>query len=193
MTSLRQKLKEETRAIHDEAEDNAWSKTLMSKDITRDDYIRILTCFFGYQAMVEKLYQENKFPIELETKLKFLKQDLECLGVDHNKLELAPSPKLAPSEPNKFIGLSYVYLGQSLGSKFIAKSIQAALGFDASNGNAFFSSNNNDWSNFLEFLEKNDFSKDDQEAVVTEAKEAFLQFNKWMQQEWNKAQKALQA
>ncbi|WP_209309937.1 biliverdin-producing heme oxygenase [Salinimicrobium oceani] len=173
-----QRLKEETRELHEQVEGQNLAKLIMNHSMDLETYkLLLLQNFIAYRAT--------------ETEIK--KHLPQFKGEKHQQLALDLSPlKISseiPSENDIFecrstaeaLGAAYVVEGSALGGMVIAKHIPSCDGLKDIDPPHFFSgskSNLEDWKNFKITLEQYPFTEIEKVQAISKAKETFLFFER---------------
>jgi heme oxygenase len=184
-TSVRARLKNETRFWHDEVEREL---DLMDPQLSLESYQRVLKKFFGFYAPVEALTAAvcRDLPEALEQREKTpkLRADLAFFGIHAEGL---PRCLRLPqfSSVADALGGCYVMEGATLGGQYISRHVRATLGIDAASGGSFFQGYGTEtgrmWKSFEELLHR--YADDDQaESTVAAAKATFEAFAVWLRE-----------
>jgi heme oxygenase len=176
--TILQRLKEETRPVHDKLESEL---DLLKDDFTKNNYIDVLKKFYGFYLPLEKtltLYPER-------SKISKLTDDLKSLGI-HN-LSLVPHCEKLPAILNESFewGVRYVLEGSTLGGQVLRKHYEEKFNLSQENGISFFSGYGKEtmpmWKKFqqdlLTFSESKNCSTD---YVILGANTTFRLLNDWL-------------
>ena len=136
-----QELKQATAISHQELEDLAISKSLLSADVEITDYLNYLQSMEDIIVDVENQvfpYLENEISqLNERRKVGLIAKDLAVLN--SQKRNPISTDIWVPGATKGFaMGIFYVIEGSSLGGRVIYKHVQKKLGLDAENGAAFF-------------------------------------------------------
>lgn len=171
-----QRLKEETRSLHEQIEEQNLAKQIMDHSIEVETYKLLL--LQNYIAYRETETEIQKFlPVYAGKKHLQLKQDLEQLNV----------PTEIPVENVIFechstaeaLGTAYVVEGSALGGLLLARNIEKCNSLAAIERHHFFNgekANLQDWKLFKEALESYEFSEIEEEEAIEKAKDTFRFF-----------------
>jgi heme oxygenase (biliverdin-IX-beta and delta-forming) len=162
--AARNALREATYAVHQRLES---SLRLTAPDLTRNEYLQTLGCFFStYLALESEL--EKHAPLLHEVgidwqerrKVPLLQRDLEALGqADAHGVRLTSRAEVPPLETlPQAMGCLYVLEGATLGGTLISANLRRVLGIGPESGGAFFASYGGavqiQWQRFCVALEK---------------------------------------
>lgn len=176
--SISQRLKEETKPLHDKLESEL---NLLRNDFTLSDYISTLKKFYGLYRPLESnltLYPER-------TKVPKLIQDLADLGFT-NFSEIPLCENIPKIENESFEwGVRYVLEGSTLGGLVLRKHFEDKFNLLHHSGISFFSGYGKEtmpmWkafqSDLLTFSESKNFSSD---HVIQGANTTFRLLNDWL-------------
>jgi heme oxygenase len=183
---LSERLKEETKTVHQELEKSLIPKMKAIGD--RQDYINLLGLFYSYFGGLEKIidatFNKEVLPdYHDRRKTKSLEEDL-------NYFE-ASAPALAtgsdlPEIKNHFqaLGALYVIEGSTLGGQHITRMIAQQLDRVTHPGFAFFNGykeqTDNMWSKFKACLDSTVINANQQDEVINAAGETFEKFKLWI-------------
>lgn len=189
--TLGERLRHETRDLHDRIEANPRFGRLMAADLTRDEYRQLLLRLLGHHRPVEAALAAaaSHLPRALGVldrlrRTALLQADLRALDVEAGfvaALSTCPPPGLTTAEAAW--GTLYVLEGATLGGQVIARHIAATLGIGPGNGAAalvpYGDQAGPQWRAFKAALEAT--APDlDQDAVVDAARAAFTRLDDWM-------------
>ena len=174
--SIRDLLREGTRAEHDRLEDGL---RLTDPALSPDRYREVLSRFHGFWAgwepRVAAELADDAF-LAPRRRLALLRDDLRALGVAAERLPVCPPPPLRGR--GEAMGSLYVMEGSTLGGRVILKGLerigvpQDARSYFTGNGEATGTM----WRAFLERLE----AERDAAAVLRGAKATFQRLGDWM-------------
>jgi heme oxygenase len=197
-------LKMATSASHTALEDQL---PLMNADLSREDYCRFVSRFFGFYAPLEAQllasthWHQLAFDYVPRQKTPRLVQDLLALG--RSDAALAATPRCtdlpACNTPEQLLGCLYVIEGATLGGRSITRHLQTRLGLTPESGGAFFdgygAQTGSHWKAFCTMLSENadrqkghfaddsadDFSLESRHAaIVTGANQTFETLTHWL-------------
>lgn len=171
-----EKLKEETRELHEQIEDKNLARYIMDHSMDLETYKLLL--LQNYLAYRETETEIQKFLPHYEGKKhEQLKQDLEQLGIFEG----------IPPKNNTFVchsraealGAAYVVEGSALGGMVLAKNLSKCKGLNQISRHFFFNGskdNLEDWKAFKAELEKYSFSLVEEKEAIEKAKDTFRFF-----------------
>lgn len=186
---LLERLRDQTRPIHERLEVSERMRALMRPTIDIDEYSRHLLDVHGFVVPFERRLLADaprvsaRFSYERRIKTSLLERDLIFLA--------CPIPHVTDdsswhfSRPEEAIGAMYVMEGATLGGRYICEHLEAALGLRADRGLAYFHSygkaRGRMWNEFRENVETW-FAEGTLDAplVVLSAIETFERFEEWM-------------
>ncbi len=137
--SLRQRIKDATRPIHDQIDNHPVSLKALSPAVTVQEFISFLKTNYGFLRPIEdalagfqQLPHQPRWPALLA--------DLRALGVSEEEVEAIPVSKgIEPiSSFGDAMGVAYVTEGSRMGGLVIAKHISSKLGLSPEKGLSFF-------------------------------------------------------
>lgn len=174
-------LKTETAAAHIALESLPLSESLMSPDLTNENYTAYLCLMHDIVLDAE----QNIFPI-LEgivpdlterTKIKLIEADLKVLGKLYNNNKHPLSNGIATVTEGFAMGVFYVMEGSTLGGRVILKNVVKQLGLDENSGAGYFSGYKEKtgpmWKAFLETLLAYEAQNNNKEEIIKGANHAF--------------------
>jgi heme oxygenase len=140
-TSLRQRLKRETAAVHQHLEDQLG---LLDPDLDVHRYLGVLERFYGFYLPVEidvaRLAAAEPLGFPLRDRVALIEHDLLALGLSPADLGALPlchdRPKLSCLED--LAGCLYVLEGASLGGQILSPLLERRLGLAKGSGATFF-------------------------------------------------------
>lgn len=186
------RLRAETRDLHDQAEHNQWQKRMVQGDLSRQDYARWLGQMFLVHGTLEEalralpLEQHPYSSIRSEHfQEPYLRADLEHFGVDPEAVEPLPATseliqrieQLARERPLALLGFHYVLEGSNNGNRFIAKRLRQVYELEPGAGDRYLDPYGERqpevWKRFKEDLGSGELSVADQDLLVASAREMF--------------------
>ncbi|MGB6001452.1 MAG: biliverdin-producing heme oxygenase [Thermoanaerobaculia bacterium] len=189
---IMERLRTETRYLHDQAEQNQWQGRMVSGDLTRSDYTRWLgQMFLGHRALESQLRSLplDQFPYTTIRSEHFqepyLRSDLEHFGVDPETIEplaattalIARIEELAREQPLALLGFHYVLEGSNNGNRFIAKRLREVYELEPGAGDRYLDPygerQREVWKRFKEDLGSAELSAGEQDLLVASAREMF--------------------
>lgn len=146
-SALLGRLREATAHAHLTVERHALLAPLLSHELTRGDYGRVLLCFFGYFRALERRLPvafRVAFPVaskdaeyRYHRRSPLLLRDLQALGEAPPLSEPAlPVPRL--ETPEQVLGTLYVLEGATQGGRIIGPKICSQLGLTPEHGAQYF-------------------------------------------------------
>ena len=140
-TSLRQRLKRETAAVHQHLENQLG---LLDPGLDLEQYIHVLQRFYGFYVPVEidlaRVAADLPLTFPLHARAELIARDLRALGFSQADLATLPlchdRPALSCLED--LAGCLYVLEGASLGGQVLSRLLHRRLGLTKENGAAFF-------------------------------------------------------
>jgi len=140
-TSLRQRLKRETAAVHQHLEAQLG---LLEPSLDVHRYLRVLETFYGFYVPVEidvtRLAAESPLGFPLRARAELIERDLLALGRSPADLAALPlcadRPELSCVED--LAGCLYVLEGACLGGQVLSPLLHRRLGLAKASGAAFF-------------------------------------------------------
>ena len=170
------KLKEETRDLHEQIEEQNLAKRIMDHSIDLSTYkLLLLQNFLAYRETETEI--KNHLPNYSAKKHLQLKQDLEQLNVSTTiALQNATFKCHSPAEA---LGAAYVVEGSALGGLLLAKNLDKCSNLAQIDQHYFFNGdkdNLKDWNSFKKELEEYHFSETEETEAVEKAKATFRFF-----------------
>ncbi len=165
---VHQRLKEKTKAYHQQIERAPLLNQLINASINIAGYHELLKQFHAYIVPCESIILSSSWSSLLDNRAKtsILTCDLLDLGITNNK-KCTVLPPLITRE--QIMGYLYVMEGSTLGGKIIAKVLQAQLGLTAQYGARYFngygSNTVNMWENFCHLLNRVDAIQEQQVLI----------------------------
>ncbi len=170
-----QRLKLETRELHEQVEAQNLAKQIMDHSIDLETYkLLLLQNFIAYQATETAIKQF--LPKYSGKKHRQLLRDLEQLGVS---AEIPSKDVFMCQSKAEAMGAAYVVEGSALGGMLIAKNLQKCMGLASVNQHHFFNGdkiNLKNWNSFKTVLEQYEFSKAEENEALEKAKQTFRFF-----------------
>ncbi|MGM1057543.1 MAG: biliverdin-producing heme oxygenase [Bacteroidota bacterium] len=171
-----QRLREETRKLHEQVEAQNLAKQIMDHSIDLETYkLLLLQNFIAYQATETAIKQF--LPGYSGKKHRQLQQDLEQLGVAAEMI--SKNDIFECHSKAEALGAAYVVEGSALGGMVLAKNLQKCKLLASVDQHHFFNGdkeNLKDWNSFKTGLEQYEFSKDEENEALEKAKETFRFF-----------------
>ncbi len=175
---MTEKLKEETRELHEQIEDKNLARQIMDHSISLETYkLLLLQNYIAYretETEIQKFLPHYKGKKHIQ-----LKQDLEELEISEG-IPVKKDIFKCNSRAEAF-GAAYVVEGSALGGMVLAKNLSKCKGLDRINQYFFFNGNKDnlqDWKSFKEELEKYPFTEAEEKEAVEKAKDTFRFFEK---------------
>lgn len=173
-----EKLKEETRQLHGEVEQDNLASRIMDHSIDLEVYkLLLLQNYFAYRSTENAIFEW--LPELQPGKFRTLEQDLEALKVAFS--EISFSSEFSCKNRAEAFGAAYVVEGSALGGMLIAKNLKKCEALKEVDDFYFFSGNKNDleaWKNFKTLLLTEEFSETEENMAIQKAKETFVFFKK---------------
>lgn len=171
-----EKLKEETRELHEQIEDKNLARQIMNHSIDLETYkLLLLQNYLAYRHTETEI---QRFVANYEGKKHLqLRQDLDQLGLSGEILFEGALFKCHSKA--EALGAAYVVEGSALGGMVLAKNIKNCSALDHIERHFFFNGNKEnleDWKSFKQELENYSFSGAEEKQAVEKAKETFLFF-----------------
>lgn len=180
-------LKQETADLHARIENRLDVDAHLG---SASDYRVLLERFLGVLEPMERALSRFDWPAELDIdarrKVPLLVRDLTDLG--HTSASLAqitraPAVQLMPTRAAA-LGFVYVLEGSTLGGRIILRKVQAALGFDADRGAAYFAGYGSRtgamWMSLLRSLAVEIASPADLRQAIAAARCCFAILDRWL-------------
>ncbi len=192
--SILKEIKHATRNHHDDIEKNKLTKAIIQNTITQEEYIKLLSKFYGFyqacepQLLHDSLWQEYQFDIQERKKTPLIAQDLHFFGFAQSEIQQLESCQKTPALQTQAqkIGFLYVIEGSTLGGQVLGRQLKQSLGLEAQKGASYFNSygkqNLKDmWEGFqnllLEFADKN---PDKEQEIILSAQDTFQKLDEWL-------------
>ncbi|MFD2147727.1 biliverdin-producing heme oxygenase [Mucilaginibacter antarcticus] len=182
-----EKLKEVTLANHQQTEKILVGKLKSMRSV--QDYITILSSFYGYFGGLEKqieryLNPSNMADYEERRKTAAIADDIKVLG---GTVPAVATGDELPRIENclQAFGALYVIEGSTLGGQIISKMIQNHLPIQNGAGLSFFNGYGDNmqqmWTSFKELLNKAAMTPADEETMAEAANQTFARFKNWLE------------
>lgn len=182
-----EKLKEATLANHQQTEKILVGK--MKSMRSMQDYIAILTSFYGYFGGLEKqieryINQSTLADYDERRKTSAIADDIKALG--GNIPAIATNNEL-PQIANylQAFGALYVIEGSTLGGQIISKMVQQHLPVQDGKGLSFFNGYGDKmhqmWGAFKDILNKAAATPEDEQIIIAAANDTFAKFKTWLE------------
>ncbi len=170
------KLKEETRELHEQIEEQNLAKRIMDHSIDLPTYkLLLLQNYLAYWKTETEI--KKQLPNYRAKKHLQLKQDLEQLNVSTT---IAPQDAIFECHsPAEALGAAYVVEGSALGGMLLAKNLQKCSNLAEVDQHYFFNGdmdNLKDWKSFQKELENYSFTEAEEIAAIEKAKATFRFF-----------------
>lgn len=182
---LRERLKKETKSLHDKIEQTYLLKKILQHEITFNDYKCLIKKFYAFITPCEDLINslECRSIIENRKKIPWLEEDLHLLKMDNKFPKCIDLPVL--SEHEDVLGYLYVMEGATLGGQIISKMLKTQLQITQDNGGRYFNGYGDGtekmWNEFCSCLSSiKDIQQ--QNKIILSASNTFNQLYKWMMQ-----------
>ncbi len=171
---LHEEIKQATTQHHKDAEQHSYGKEIMSKTLTRNQYIQLLIANYTYIKAWEKEWETSSLNLPANLNLDgrkkslLLENDLRQMNVDPESVKafnLTPAQSYA-----EFMGRMYVIEGSTLGGAMIEKQLKLNSNLEGA-GFAFYGGYGKDliphWKVFL--AELNHITESDKKETAIEA------------------------
>lgn len=192
-STLPERLRVETRDLHEKIERNRWFSRLTAPDLTLGDYRAITARLFGHHAQAEAalIARASLLPasLDLTKRLKrtaLLAADLLALGLSQAAIDALPRhAPFALDRPEDAWGLLYVLEGSTLGGQLIARHVGSVLGLDPASGASALVPHGTEtgvlWRAFRERLTEAGLAGEAcGDALVAAARAAFTELDDWV-------------
>jgi heme oxygenase len=177
------RLKEETRPNHEHTEEIAYSKEIMSRTLTKDEYTRLLKNTYLIHNVIEsqvenitELSADEKLALAERRKTHLISKDLEKIGVNSNELT-EPALEFKINSVEEALGALYVLEGSTLGGMYIYKALQRNPNLEGIEDfhyyNCYGEATRDRWAIFQDTLLKLADSKEKEDAIIENAKRTF--------------------
>ena len=192
MPDVMERLRTETRDLHDRAERQEFQRRMVSGGLTRDDYVAWLGQMLEIHralegALAAHIGVDPRFSAVTHRQLQvpYLLDDLAALGADVENLRPLPATRSfiarieadAESEPLRLLGYHYVLEGSNNGNRFIARALLPSLGLDRDSGGRYLDPYGAEqpavWKAFKAEMSRTGFSADEMDRLVAAARVMF--------------------
>lgn len=179
-TTLRQRLRIETDAIHQSLHRNPGLRRLISNQCSIQIYEDVLEVFARFYRELDGLFDTGlyqRFSYEAQPLL-WLEHDFAALGKALPPPLITSQGKelIASGQPEAYIGYLYVKQGSTLGGQAISRQLHKTLGLEPGHSQFFFygfgTQTGNHWNSFLDYLAQAEPTLD-ADVVVVHAKKYF--------------------
>jgi len=185
---LRQRLKKETKHLHDKIEQTLLLKKISQQEITLSEYQLLIQKFYAFITPCETLINllTCKLIIKNRKKTFWLEQDLFALKISNNNNSKIPIyPDLPPLfKHEQVLGYLYVMEGATLGAQIITKMLKTQLNITRDQGGRFFHGYGNKtklmWDDFCFDLRLIN-QIDQQNKIINSAIDTFNRLYEWME------------
>lgn len=190
--SLLQALRRETESLHRSLEKSDRLRSLLSPELTRNEYGEILIRFHALYEILEsdvldrREWQEAGFDFVPRLKLPLLRRDLDFLGMNEDARCGLPDRNVSfrCGDFPSLLGTLYVTEGSTLGGQIIARHLTQNLDIGPASGASFFHGYGSDtgrrWREFCALLGTYSKRISDPQRVVGAACHAFATFEEIM-------------
>jgi heme oxygenase len=147
VVSLMMRLREETRALHHEAESHRFQRALAQGALPREAYVGYLEQLLivhraldaGLVSLMESDARVSRVVSVEQLQAVYLREDLKFFGREERSISagegavelLSEVARARTSRPIEQLGLHYVTLGSTNGGRYIARSVRRAYGLTA--------------------------------------------------------------
>lgn len=186
---ISERLREGTRADHEELEAIGLSDKIMNATLDPEEYKQLIVVqYLVHRALEEQLAEagiEQHFPdlnFEERKKLPLLQKDLEKLSIDREAIaSMPPAGKLPElSKPYALLGALYVMEGATLGGMVIMKSLKKNEQLSEIDTFHYYGCYGGDtgkqWKSFQQVLKQESSSEEAKEQITTAASQTFRFF-----------------
>ncbi len=155
---------------------------------TREQYIHLLTVFYGYMKPVQDLIDQHlndELVLHYAARRKpgRILEDINMLTSNAGNILCCRHLPEITSSTSAF-GAYYVMEGSIHGGAIISKKIAGNLGLHNGKGFSFFAGYGNDntgmWNSFLQSLEQYPANHSHTDLIVQSARETFITFKNWV-------------
>lgn len=183
------RLRTETASLHTQLEELEISKSIISPDVTREDY----TTYLSLMHDVVKDTENNILPViagivkdlDIRKKTHLIEDDLKYLGAEKDSYT-TPLSGQANYTPAYALGIFYVVEGSSLGGRVILKNIKPSLNLDENGGAKYFTGygavTGSTWRNFVMMMEEYAAQGNNADEIVAGANFAFGAIKKHLEE-----------
>lgn len=179
LMGMMNKLRVETRELHEEIEKDNLAGLIISNKIEMEEYkLLLLQNYIAYKIteteIAKHLHNFNT------TKSEQLQQDLEALEVDYS-LEGKYLEEFSCKNKAEAIGAAYVVEGSALGGMLISRQLKNCANLANIERHHFFNGNKDNlksWKDFSKEIDTTTLSPEEEAKAVEMAKETFRFFGK---------------
>ena len=183
--SLRDQLREETRAEHEALHEHGLLKPLLSADLTFHNYILVLSAFHAFYSHAENISKSQRLTFQWESPvLDWLKKEGELLELKNIK----PQEKKNMFKTgcfSEYVGYLYFKQGSTLGGRLIGKSLESSLGIRGGENGFFYhgfgDKTGQNWKAFEAFLQTHENNINSKTAIEA-AKACFTTLHDYFNQ-----------
>lgn len=173
-----EKLKEETRDLHEEVEKDNLAGQIMDHSIDEETYsLLLLQNYFAYRSVESAIFEW--LPKMKPVKYLQLEQDLRALKIPF--FEIPFSAEFSCNNRAEAFGAAYVVEGSALGGMLIAKNLKRCQKLESIEEFYFFNGNKNNldsWKGFKNAIFEEDFSEEESQMCIEKARDTFRFFKK---------------
>ena len=192
MADVMDRLRTETRDLHERVEKQEFQRRMVSGGLTRDDYAAWLGQMLLIHEALEgplaaRMGADPRFSAVTRRQLQapHLVADLAALGVDPTDLRPLPATARlteriaadAEREPLRLLGHHYVLEGSNNGNRFISRKLLPSLGLSRDHGGRYLEPYGDEqpavWRTFKADMSAIDFSPAEIDGLVDAAREMF--------------------
>lgn len=172
-----ERLRDATKQLHDEIEQDNLASKIMSHEISLDEYkLLLLQNYIAYKITEEQIGQhldnwESDKSLRLKKDLDALKVDTSVLADFQNRFKI--------KNRTEAIGATYVLEGSALGGMQIAKELPNCQNLQETGKPHFFTPKRQSmegWNIFLKRLRNSEFSEEEKSMAAQKARETFIFF-----------------
>ena len=176
-----QELKKATARLHQELEELLISKTLISPEVSVQDYLtylkRMNDVIVEVESEVFPLVQHEIPDVGGRRKSGLFQKDFQALGVIRETKPNLLGIWKPESSVGFAMGIMYVIEGSTLGGRMIYKHVQKFLDLDADSGAAYFAgyseNTGNFWKEFMATLARHEEKYGNSQEIINGANHAF--------------------
>ncbi|WP_405198385.1 biliverdin-producing heme oxygenase [Christiangramia sp. LLG6405-1] len=165
------KLREATKAQHEDLEGENLANKIMDHSITEEEYkLLLLQNYAAYAATEDPIARHLKN--YSSTKTDAIKLDLSSLGIEKAETSL----EFQCDNEAEAVGAAYVVEGSAMGGLMIGKELKNCPHLEHLPDQQFFSGKRDQiksWNEFLKYLRNKDFSEDQKEIAARKAQQTF--------------------
>lgn len=170
-------LREATRQLHEEIEQDNLAAKIMSHEISLGEYkLLLLQNYIAYKITEEQI--SSHLDNWKSDKSLRLKKDLEFLNVDTSVL-VGFNNRFKISNKTEALGATYVVEGSALGALQISKELPHCQSLAQLDKPHYFNAERNSmeaWNSFLKRLRNSEFSEEEKSIAAQKAQETFRFF-----------------